>query len=51
MPTTTSLIKFGYINYTAHLSGAALGLTLGITVFRRKRHWAQALLFEEEDLT
>jgi membrane associated rhomboid family serine protease len=32
------------INLVAHLSGAALGLLLGITLFRAKRHWAQELV-------
>jgi len=32
------------INYIAHLGGAAVGLTMGLTVFREKRHWANGLL-------
>ena len=34
----------GNVNLIAHLSGAALGLLLGITVFRSKRHWARELV-------
>jgi membrane associated rhomboid family serine protease len=32
------------INLVAHLSGAALGLLIGITFFRTKRHWARELV-------
>ena len=32
------------INLVAHLSGAAIGLTLGMALFRGKRHWARGLL-------
>jgi membrane associated rhomboid family serine protease len=32
------------INLVAHLSGAAIGLTLGLLLFREKRHWARGLL-------
>ena len=39
------------VNYIAHLSGAAIGFLLGITLFRRKRHWAQELVEDKEDLT
>ena len=35
------------INLVAHLSGAALGLLLGATFFRQKRHWAQDLVEEK----
>ena len=41
----------GPTNFVAHLAGAALGLGLGITLFRRKRHWAQELVVEEVDFT
>lgn len=34
------------VNLVAHLSGAALGLLLGVTFFRQKRHWAQDLVEE-----
>jgi membrane associated rhomboid family serine protease len=34
----------GNVNLIAHLSGAALGLLLGVTVFRAKRHWARELV-------
>jgi len=36
----------GGVNLVAHLSGAALGLALGATFFRQKRHWAQDLVEE-----
>jgi membrane associated rhomboid family serine protease len=36
----------GGVNLVAHLSGAALGLLLGATFFRQKRHWAQDLVEE-----
>lgn len=32
------------INLVAHLSGAAIGLTLGMLLFREKRHWARGLV-------
>ena len=32
------------INLVAHLSGAAIGLTLGMLLFREKRHWARGLI-------
>jgi membrane associated rhomboid family serine protease len=35
------------VNLVAHLSGAALGLLLGATLFRQKRHWAQELVEEK----
>jgi membrane associated rhomboid family serine protease len=34
------------VNLVAHLSGAALGLAIGIIFFREKRHWAQELVQE-----
>lgn len=34
----------GGTNLVAHLSGAGIGLLLGITLFRRKRYWAQELV-------
>lgn len=37
----------GGVNLIAHLSGAALGLALGATFFRQKRHWAQDLVEEK----
>ena len=37
----------GGVNLVAHLSGAALGLLLGATFFRQKRHWAQDLVEEK----
>jgi membrane associated rhomboid family serine protease len=36
------------VNVIAHLSGAAIGFLLGVTLFRQKRHWAQELI-EEKD--
>lgn len=36
------------VNVVAHLSGAAIGFALGVTLFRQKRHWAQELV-EEKD--
>jgi membrane associated rhomboid family serine protease len=32
------------VNLVAHLSGAALGLSIGLVFFRAKRHWAQELV-------
>lgn len=32
------------INLVAHLSGAAIGLSLGMLLFREKRHWARGLV-------
>lgn len=32
------------INYVAHLGGAVVGILMGVTLFREKRHWAQGLL-------
>jgi membrane associated rhomboid family serine protease len=32
------------VNLVAHLSGAAIGLTLGLLFFRAKRHWAAGLV-------
>lgn len=40
-----------HTNYIAHLSGAAIGFLLGMTLFRGKRHWAQELVEDKEDLT
>lgn len=40
-----------HVNYIAHLSGAAAGFLLGITLFRGKRHWAEELVEEKVDLT
>ena len=36
------------INYVAHLAGAAIGLGLGVTLFRQKRHWARDHLLPDE---
>ena len=36
------------VNLVAHLSGAALGFLIGVTVFRQKRHWAQELVEDKE---
>ena len=41
----------GTTNFVAHLAGAALGLALGIGLFREKRHWARELVEEQVDLT
>lgn len=43
----------GYINFVAHLAGAAFGLAIGATVFRGKRHWTKDLVLESgsPDLT
>jgi hypothetical protein len=35
-------------NYAAHLLGAVMGLLLGVTVFRHKRHWAEEHLIADE---
>ena len=40
-----------YVNYVAHLAGAAFGLAIGLAVFRSKRHWAKELVEEKLDLT
>lgn len=37
------------VNFVAHLAGAAVGLMLGVTLFRKKRHWAQDLVDEVRD--
>ena len=38
-------------NYAAHLTGAAMGLFLGLTLFREKRHWVtQHLVVDETTL-
>lgn len=43
----------GYVNFVAHLAGAAFGLGIGITLFRGKRHWTRELVLESgsPDLT
>lgn len=43
----------GYINFVAHLAGAAFGLAIGVTLFRGKRHWTRELVLEagSPDLT
>ena len=39
------------VNYAAHLTGAAMGLILGLTLFREKRHWvAEQLVVDEPTL-
>lgn len=38
------------INYVAHLGGALVGLTLGMTAFRTRRHWAEDLILDEPSL-
>ena len=38
-------------NYAAHITGAAMGLILGLTLFREKRHWvAEHLVVDEPAL-
>ena len=37
-----------HVNYVAHLAGAVVGLVLGLTVFRSKRHWAQQHIVRDE---
>jgi hypothetical protein len=41
----------GTTNVAAHLAGAAVGLGLGLALFRDKRHWAQGLVVDKFDLT
>lgn len=43
----------GYINFVAHLAGAAFGLAIGVVFFRSKRHWTKDLVLESSspDLT
>lgn len=41
----------GYVNYIAHLSGAALGFLIGVAVFHQKRHWAQELVYIESNVS
>ena len=36
------------VNYAAHLTGAAMGLILGLTLFREKRHWVTEHLVVDE---
>jgi hypothetical protein len=36
----------GYVNFVAHLAGAALGFLIGVAIFRQKRHWAKELVLE-----
>jgi membrane associated rhomboid family serine protease len=36
------------IGFAAHLAGAAMGLILGITLFRQKRHWVHDHLVPDE---
>ena len=38
-------------NYIAHISGAVLGVLLGLLLFRQKRHWAKEFVMDEADLT
>lgn len=39
------------INYIAHLGGAAVGLGMGMTIFREKRAWAEGLMTTEKPIT
>jgi membrane associated rhomboid family serine protease/TPR repeat protein len=39
------------INYIAHLGGAAVGLMMGVSIFREKRHWAEGLLPRERPIS
>jgi membrane associated rhomboid family serine protease len=41
----------GTTNFVAHLAGAALGFTIGLILFRKKRHWVRELVAEDVDLT
>jgi membrane associated rhomboid family serine protease len=41
----------GTTNFVAHLAGAALGFTIGLILFRKKRHWVHELVAEDVDLT
>jgi membrane associated rhomboid family serine protease len=42
---------WSYVDYAAHLAGAAMGLILGVTLFREKRHWvAEHLVVDEPAL-
>jgi len=34
-------------NYVAHLGGALIGLLLGVTLFRHKRHWVDDLILDD----
>jgi len=46
------LRDFVPVAFAAHLAGAAVGLIVGITVFRAKRHWvAENLIPDERPLT
>lgn len=36
------------VNYAAHLTGAAMGLILGLTLFREKRHWVTEQIVVDE---
>lgn len=40
-----------YINFVAHLAGAAFGLGIGVVFFRNKRYWTKDLVLESVDLT
>ena len=35
------------VNYVAHLAGALVALVMAITIFRKKRHWADDLMLDE----
>ena len=36
------------VNYAAHITGAAMGLILGVTLFREKRHWVTEQIVVDE---
>ena len=40
-----------YVNFVAHLAGAAFGFLIGILVFRARRAWARDIVEEAVDLT
>jgi len=42
------LREWSNINYAVHLTGAAMGLILGLTLFREKRHWVSEHLVVDE---
>lgn len=36
------------VNYAAHLTGAAMGLIIGVLIFRKKRHWVTEQIVVDE---